>query len=66
MSAQGAERLRWPVIASFVRMSLAIGGGFLLTRYFDYGAEGVFTAVAGAMLCFGLIVGVAAKITRWR
>ncbi len=65
-ASQGAERLRWPIIASFVRMVLAIGGGLILTQQFGLGAIGVFSAVAGAMACFGLVVGVAVWITRWR
>lgn len=65
-ASQGAGRMVWPVSASLCRMAVAIGGGLLLARGTGMGIDGVFVAIAGGMLVYGLVTAAAVKLTGWR
>lgn len=65
-ASQGAGKVVWPVVGGLARMTTAVGGGFLLTTWFGLGLEGVFVAVAGGMLIFGVLTAAAVKATGWR
>lgn len=60
-SAQGAGRLTWPLVAGILRLTVAIGGGYLAWRL--TGSLGwLFVALALALVTFGAVnaAGVAA------
>ncbi len=65
-ASQGAGTVTWPIIATFVRIVLAVGGGWLLAFWLDMGVQGVFIAAATAMATFGLIIATALKLGAWR
>ncbi|MEH6755897.1 MAG: MATE family efflux transporter [Parasphingorhabdus sp.] len=65
-ASQGAGTLRWPVTAIFVRLGLAVGGGWALAFWLELGLQGVFIASAGAMTAFGIIIAVSLKLGAWR
>lgn len=65
-AGQGAGKVFWPVAAGVTRMIVAVGGGILLTQWFDTGLAGVFAAVATGMVVFGLLTVLSIKITGWR
>jgi Na+-driven multidrug efflux pump len=63
-AAQGAGRLRWPLVAAALRVALATAGGWLAVRY-GFGVGGVFAALALALVCFGLVNAVAVWAGAW-
>lgn len=64
-ASQGAGRMLWPVIGSFSRIGVAIGGAVLLTSVTTIGVNGVFIAIAFAMLVYGSIISIAVWRGRW-
>lgn len=65
-ASQGAGTVTWPIIATLLRVLLAVGGGWLLAFQFEWGVEGVFIAAAAAMACFGLVIALSLKLGAWR
>lgn len=65
-ASQGAGRMIWPVIGSLCRIAVAVGGAIVLTSTTALGVQGVFAAIAAAMLVYGLVIGLAIRRTRWR
>ncbi|HCP65679.1 MAG TPA: MATE family efflux transporter, partial [Hyphomonadaceae bacterium] len=65
-ASQGAGAMRWPVIAIFARVLLAVGGGWLLAFGLGLGLKGVFIGAAAAMATFGLIIAISLKLGAWR
>ena len=47
-SSQGAGRLRWPLLANFVRLLIAAGGGWLVLQS-GGGLSGVFLAQSAGL-----------------
>ena len=63
-ASQGAGRLFWPLIAGLLRMSLAIGGGWLALRW--TGSLGwLFVALALGLVAYGLTVAAAVGSGAW-
>jgi putative MATE family efflux protein len=65
-ASQGAGRLLWPLVAGFARMTVAAGGGWIVTRAFDGGLVALAASVAVALVCFGSIVALAVRAGAWR
>lgn len=65
-ASQGAGRLLWPLVAGFARLLIAAGGGWLAIRWFGGGLASLFTAVAIALVVYGVTVAVAVKAGAWR
>ena len=63
-ASQGAGRLRWPLIAGFVRLAIALGGGWLALELSD-SINAVFYALALAMLVYGLLIALAVWRRSW-
>jgi putative MATE family efflux protein len=63
-ASQGAGRLGWPLFAGFLRMGIAIGGGWLVLR-----ATGslvfLFAALGVGMLTYGIVVASAVTSGSW-
>jgi putative MATE family efflux protein len=53
-ASQGAARLLWPLLANFLRLGIAAGGGWLALRW-DGDLSHVFFALGVALAAFGLI-----------
>jgi len=51
-SSQGAGRMAWPLAAGFLRLAVAVGGGWLLFRTLDAGLAGLFAMVGLGLLVF--------------
>ncbi len=64
-ASQGAGRVLWPVLGGFLRMGVAVGGGFLLVEGFGAGLGGVFAAVAAGMLSYGILTAAAIRLGAW-
>lgn len=65
-ASQGAGAMVWPVVATVVRVVLAIGGALLLAFTYELGLDGVFYAAALGMTLYGLIIAVSLKLGAWR
>ncbi|HVV95340.1 MAG TPA: MATE family efflux transporter [Hyphomicrobiales bacterium] len=64
-ASQGAGRLAWPLGASFVRMVVAIVGGWLAVR--TTGSLGwLFAATAAGLLLYGMLVPASILVGGWR
>lgn len=64
-SSQGAGRLLWPLLANFMRLLLAAGGGWLALRWTG-SLYGVFVAQSIGLAAFGLISAGAIALGAWR
>jgi putative MATE family efflux protein len=53
-SSQGAGRLTWPLIAGLVRVTVAVGGGFIALRL-SGSLTALYAAVALALVLFGAV-----------
>lgn len=65
-ASQGANRMGWPVIGSLVRICVAFGGALVMTRFTDWGMQGVFAAIGCGTLVYGTVMGLSLRLTRWR
>lgn len=65
-ACQGAGQMVWPVVSSLSRIAVAVLGAILLTRTTDLGLQGVFAAIGVAMLVYGVVIGVALRLTQWK
>ncbi len=63
-ASQGARRLVWPLLAGFVRLAVAVGGGWLVLRA-GGGLAGLFTVNAVAMVLYGSIILRAVSARGW-
>jgi Na+-driven multidrug efflux pump len=54
-ASQGAGRLLWPLIGSFVRLVIAIGGGWLVLRWTG-SVDWLFAAMAFALVVYGILI----------
>ena len=54
-ASQGAGRLLWPLLGGFLRMSVALGGGWLAMRLTGR-VEALYGALAFGLLAYGATV----------
>ena len=63
-ASQGAGRLLWPLLAGFLRLVIAVGGGWLALRL--TGSLGwVFAALAAALVIYGVLLSSAIASGVW-
>jgi MATE family, multidrug efflux pump len=65
-ASQGAGTVTWPVVATIVRVILAVGGSWMLAFWLDMGLQGVFIAAAAAMVTYGVMIAASLKFGAWR
>jgi putative MATE family efflux protein len=65
-ASQGAGRLLWPLVAGALRLGLAAGGGWLVTRVLGGGLDALFAVIALALVTFGSTVALAIRRGAWR
>jgi putative MATE family efflux protein len=63
-SSQGAGRLLWPLLAGLVRLSIAVGGGWVGLRLTGSLAS-VFAALALGLVAYGIIIAAAIRSGAW-
>jgi putative MATE family efflux protein len=63
-SSQGAGRLLWPLASGFLRMAVAVCGGWLALRLTD-SLSGLFSAVALALVLYGASLLAAIRAGVW-
>ena len=64
-AAQGAGRMRWPVIATFVRFSVAVGGAYVWVAW-GGGFEAIIMMAAAGIVLYGSIIALSLKLGAWR
>ena len=64
--SQGFGRLMWPVLANVVRLLIAAGGGWLVTRWFGGGMYALFAAIAVGFVVYGTMTFAAIQAGAWR
>jgi putative MATE family efflux protein len=64
-ASQGAGRLAWPLFAGFMRMAVAIGGGYVALRLSD-SLTWLFVPLAAGLVLHGTIVLAAVLAGAWR
>ena len=60
-ASQGAGRVAWPVLAGTVRLVLVIAGGLMAVSL-----QGVFIAIAAAMIVFGTLTALFVHSAQWK
>jgi putative MATE family efflux protein len=63
-ASQGAGRLKWPLIGGLIRLAVATLGGWLMLRWVG-NIDGVFYALAAALIIFGIINAAAIYFGAW-
>jgi Na+-driven multidrug efflux pump len=63
-ASQGAGKLAWPLIGSFLRLVLAVGGGWLALRLTG-SIAGVFAMLGLALIAYGAVVATAVRSGAW-
>ena len=65
-ASQGAGRVVWPVIATALRLVVAVGGGALVLYVLDDGLRGIYVCIAASMLVYGAVTAGAIRLGAWR
>ena len=58
--------MAWPILATILRILLAVGGALLLAFHFDFGLEGIYIAAGTGMVAYGVMIGTGLKLGAWR
>lgn len=64
-ACQGAGRMTSPLVAGVSRLILATSGGWFASERLGLGLDGVFSAIAGAMVIYGLMIVVPLLVKPW-
>jgi len=65
-ASQGAGRMAWPVLATVLRVVLAVGGALLLAFVFEMGLSGIYMAAGLGMVAYGVMIGAGLKLGAWQ
>lgn len=65
-ASQSMQSLGAPVIGSFLRLTIIVGGGIALFRSGDTDPDNIFMLVAAAMVIYGVIVALGLRLFAWR
>jgi Na+-driven multidrug efflux pump len=65
-ASQGAGRLLWPHLAGFTRLVIASAGGWLAARWLGGGLDGLYVAMAAALVVLGAMNVAAVRLGAWR
>jgi putative MATE family efflux protein len=65
-ASQGAGRLAWPLTAGVLRLVIAGTGGWLAVDRLGAGLDGIFVALAVALVVFGSTIALAVRFGAWR
>lgn len=63
-ASQGAGRMLWPVAAQFIRLVVAVVGGWVVLRL-DFGLPAMFWALAAALALYGITVAASVAGGAW-
>lgn len=63
-ACQGAGRMFWPILSGVIRLVVALGGGWY-GLHLTGSSDGIFGALALAMILYGIIIAVAVRLGTW-
>ncbi|MBN9427538.1 MAG: MATE family efflux transporter [Burkholderiales bacterium] len=63
-ASQGAGRLFWPLVSGFIRLLIALGGGWL-ALHLTGSVDAIFVAMGAALVVFGAMIFAAVKSGAW-
>ncbi|TCM49704.1 putative MATE family efflux protein [Rhizobium sp. PP-F2F-G48] len=63
-ASQGAGRLFWPLASGFLRIAIALGGGWIALRWTG-SLNGLFYAIGLALVVYGLTILIAVRSGAW-
>jgi hypothetical protein len=63
-ASQGANALKWPLLAGVSRLVIAVGGGYVLLRW-TANLTFVYAALAAGLAVLGLMIAVAVWSGAW-
>jgi hypothetical protein len=58
--------MKWPIIATVTRFTVAALGGWAAIYWFSSGLAGIFYSAAVAMTLFGLMLLISLRMGAWR
>ena len=64
-ASQGAGAMVWPIVATFLRLGVAIGGGAIMLYGFDASLNTIYFMSGLGMLVYGLFTAGALKLGMW-
>ena len=65
-ASQGANAMKWPIIATVIRFIVTATGSVLAVYWFSSGLAGIFYSSAIGMTVFGIMIVVSVKMGAWR
>ena len=65
-ASQGANAMKWPIIATVIRFVVTATGSVLAVYWFSSGLAGIFYSSAIGMTVFGIMIVVSVKMGAWR
>jgi Na+-driven multidrug efflux pump len=63
-ASQGAGRLFWPLASGFLRIAIALGGGWIAIRLTG-SLNGLFAGIAAGLVAYGLTILIAVRSRVW-
>lgn len=63
-ASQGVGRMFWPILSAAIRLVVALGGGWYGLQ-FNGTSDGIFGALATAMVLYGVIITIAVRFGTW-
>lgn len=63
-ASQGAGRMLWPILSGIIRLAVALGGGWYGLKLTGT-CDGIFAALAAAMVLYGAIIATAVRSGAW-
>ncbi|MFC7690891.1 MATE family efflux transporter [Paeniroseomonas aquatica] len=64
-ASMGAGRMLWPAVAALSRITLAVGGGWVLGDWLGMGLQGQFIAVALGISAYGIVTALSVRPGVW-
>ena len=65
-ASQGANAMRWAILATIARCLIAAIGGWISVNYFSAGITGIFYSAAAAVIIYGFMLIISLRMGAWR
>ena len=65
-ASQGANAMRWAILATIARCLIAAIGGWISVYYFSAGITGIFYSAAAAVIIYGFMLIISLRMGAWR
>ena len=65
-ASQGANAMKWAILATIARCLIAAIGGWISVYYFSAGITGIFYSAAAAVIIYGFMLIISLRMGAWR